>query len=218
MTLKHKKLISMLLVIMMVLSYCITSLAAESQVKIDCHVVELEKYISKNLDGTLKFDAYSAINNGHDIQTVHFISNHIQMMNYYSNTYGATIDDSFTLELDLSLLSTSKSGQRGINAVGESKVVTHWYGLTEIYMNSDETQQLLDNLNSISDYVTVAGFIGLVPSKFQPYISGALYYTSLGLLIYKNQIQIAASSGTGIIMYIQTNLTDGSQIIYFGPQ
>ena len=101
-------------------------------------------------------------------------------------------------------------------AQGESKVVTHWYGITEVYMNSDEAQDLIDSLAAVGDGATIGGLLGFLPGNLGSVLGRIVGIFSVSTLIYRWQVEQAAASGTGIIMYIQT--VESTQSIYFTSQ
>lgn len=101
-------------------------------------------------------------------------------------------------------------------AQGESKVVTHWYGITEVYMISDKAQDLIDSLSAVGDGATTGGLLGFLPGNLGSVLGGIAGIFGVGTLIYRWQVEQATVSATGIIMYIQT--VESTQSIYFTSQ
>lgn len=102
---------------------------------------------------TIDFDGDPAIRAGIDKDIITAVRFQIDYMNHMVLTQDAYIDDSFTLTVYFP----------STRARGESKVVTHWYGLTEVYLNSTEVEELIDSFSSVGDVTSITGLVGMLP-------------------------------------------------------
>ena len=167
----------------------------------------IDQFFTILTDGTISFDIDSALSAGYAEEDVVFVSNNIKKMNYLLTEMDGYLTPDFSLVIPIS----------GTRAVGESKIVTTWYGLTQVYMNSDEAQDLIDELNAVGDIIAISGFLALLPSPYSTLVGFYLYGTSMGILIYRNQVISAASAGTGIIMNIM-DIDGENQTVWFTAQ
>lgn len=200
-----KKLTCMVLSFVLILGLAVPVFATENETT---SVDGMDRYMELTTSGTIYLDAEGALNAGYSAQSVTAVSAHIDHMNQLVLTDNAYIDNTFTLTIYF----------MSPRAKGESKVVTHWYGLTEIYMNSDEAEELIDNLESAGSVYDLAGFVSYLPGNIASAIGGISGIFSFGTTLYLWQVEAAAQAGTGIIMHIQTNYTDGTQSIWFTAQ
>lgn len=198
-----------------------TSAYASTDVSVyDTSLLGLEKYIEISDSDLLIFDADSAIANGYPCETVEAIKQHISNMNLLVELGYAYIDQSFSAVIQLPATNKKHSGIPLFrsSARGESKVVTHWYGLTEIYMNSDEAQDLINALSAAGDGSTVASLLSFLPGGLGTILGSISTISGVQITLYRWQIEQAAAPGRGIIMNVQYNFTTNDQSIWFVSQ
>ena len=201
-----RKIISVMLSLTLVVGLAIPAFATESETTTS--VDGMDQFMELTAAGTIYLDVESALDAGYDEMCVNAVATHIANMNQLVINGNAYIDDTFTATVYFV----------SPRAKGESKVVTHWYGLTEIYMNSDEADELISNLSTIGDVATVGGVFSFFSNAILGAIGNVAGIIGIGTLIYRWQVEAAAEPGTGIIMHIQTNFVDGSQTIWFTAQ
>ncbi len=179
-----------------------------SQSQLD--VVGMDQYMTLTEQGTIALDTTSAKNNGFSQEAIAKVQSQINSMNNLVLERKAYINNSFEAVTNLS---------RGRAAVrGQSKIVRHWYGLTEVYMNSIETQALIDNFGRVSATSTMAGLLSLIPGKLFSNLGVIDTLYSVSVQGYSWQIQQAAKSGRGIIMNIQINTETNMPMVWFVSQ
>ena len=201
-----RKFISMMLSLVLIVGLAVPAFAAENETTTS--VDGMDRFMELTASGTIYMDVEGALSAGYTEQCVAAVVAHINSMNQLVINGNAYIDDTFTATVYFS----------SPRAKGESKVVTHWYGLTEIYMNSDEADELISNLSTIGDVATVGGVFSFFSNAILGAIGNVAGIIGIGTLIYRWQVEAAAEPGTGIIMHIQTNFVDGSQTIWFSAQ
>lgn len=201
-----RKIVSVMLSLVLVAGLTIPAFAAENY---DPPSIDgMDQFMELTAAGTIYLDVESALDAGYDEMCVNAVATHIANMNQLVINGNAYIDDTFTATVYFV----------SPRAKGESKVVTHWYGLTEIYMNSDEADELISNLSTVGDVTTIGGALSFLPNALLSGIGNLAAIVGIGTLIYRWQVEAAAEPGTGIIMHIQTNFVDGSQTIWFTAQ
>ncbi len=164
----------------------------------------LDGYISILPNGTIGFDSVSALEAGYSADAVAGVAENIQMMNGLLTADGVT---GVSIGSDYSLTIVFSESR----ANGVSKIVTTWYGYTQIWMDSDEAQQFLNNLGTQGNLGTVLGWI---PGA--DFLAG---YVSGTAMIYSWQVQNAINAGDGsIIMHILVDPALGTQSIWFTAQ
>lgn len=163
-------------------------------------IYELEQFLSMD-DDLIVFDTESALENGFSDDIVMAVNNHISDMNDWVTQGIAYIDENYAAVI---LFPSTR-------ARGESKVVSYWYGLIEVYMNSDETQALINGLSNMSDTLSWTAFLSLIPNHLAGAISGIGGLTALSASVTRSQVERAAAGGNGIIMRIHTNVITGGQ-------
>lgn len=142
-----KKIISLFTTVILLLSSTMTVFAQEVSTGImtyaapideseDTSISELEQFLNKDDNGLIVFDTEAALSDGFSNDIITAVEAQISSMNNLVLQGIAYIDENYSAII---LLPSTR-------ARGESKVVTHWYGLTEVYMNSDEAQDLIDGL------------------------------------------------------------------------
>ena len=202
-----RKIICMMLSLALIAGLAIPAFAAENN-GIPSSIDGMDEFMELTVIGTIYLDVESAVDAGYNEEYVTAIATHIGNMNQLVINGDAYIDETFT----------ATAYFVSPRAKGESKVVTYWYGLTQVYMNSDEADELIANLSTIGDVTTIAGLVGLLPYALANVIGGIAGILGFGTMIYRWQVEAAAETGNGIIMNIQTNLVDGSQTIWFTSQ
>ncbi len=209
---KSGRMLSMLLAVAVMLSFAIQpAFAATNTYDEENRAISMDgmdQFMKLTDSGTIQFDTAGALSAGYSEKSVATVSTQIDGMNQLVVNGNASIDDTFTATVYF----------MGTRAKGQSKVVTHWYGLTEVYMNSDEAAELIAGLSTVGDATTITGLVGLLPGPIASAIGGISGILGFGTMIYRWQVEAAAKPGNGIIMNIQTNFTDGTQSIWFTSQ
>lgn len=176
-----------------------SSNAAEAQTvdaSIPAEVRGMDAYIFRTGAGDLSLDETAAVNAGFSSDAIATVFHQIGVMNdLLDNNASATLSDDYTVTV---LYPTPRA--RGVN-----KVVTHWYGLTEVWMDSDKAQELIRNLEMGQDVGSALG--GIAGNIIQGY-----FYVSVA------SVKNAAAPGRGIIMYSQYNAVVQAQNIWFASQ
>ena len=204
-----KKLSSLLLSFVLLMAFAIFPVAALADDRVASNeVTGLDNYMSIQPNGDLALDEGAAAQAGYAEDVITAIENQISAMNVAVREGKGYIDDEFNLVIYLP----------GTRAVGESKVVTTWYGLTQIYMNSDEAAQLKALVSGSSGGIeTLEDFFNLFEqfAEAADFISGV---ANIFLASYSYQISTAEAAGRGIIMNIQRDLVYGGETIWFESQ
>ena len=153
----------------------------------------MEQYFSISDDGLILFDTISAEQNGVNQELINSVANQIDKMNQLVLNGDAYITEDYSV---VQYLGFSR-------ARGENKIVTHWWGLTEIYMDSAKAEDLYDDLVTITmSYSDLA-----YDAFFENIPAGILYnLVNLSYVNYLLQVEQAKAPGRGIIMNIQTDL------------
>jgi len=211
---KMKGIFSLVLATIFIISSSLTAFASTgetsnaykstdtSQVSISDKVSGLDSYMSLAENGTIIFNSTEALSDGYSNEAVSAVKSNISSMNALVVSGKVYIDASFNAH------------ELPLTRAGVSKVVTTWYGLTQIYMTSSEANQLIKNLSKIGDATTIAGAIGFIPGA--SIIGSMATVMGIGTLFYRWQVEQAAASGRGIIMNIYTY--NGNQSIWFTSQ
>ncbi len=170
------------------------------------YVQAMEKYVSIDADSHLTFDAEKAISDGFDREAVAGIVKNILTMNELIDNYGWVLNEDYSVSIIISM-----------NRGGVTKVETYWYGLTKVYLNSTDTQGLINYIDNVFNFVT--DLYNLV-NYLTPIVDlGPLTYLwDLYTSIYLSQIQAAAAGGNGIIMNIFNDQNYNQTIIYYEAQ
>lgn len=205
-----KRTISFLLAVVTLLSITFTFNAVHADfVPYSSELVGIDEYMSMSADGTVSFDEMNAKNDGYSDEAITAVSNQLAEMNNLVRQGRGYIDDEFNLII----------AGPSTRAVGESKVVTTWYGLTQIYLNSDEAAQLKEDVGMLTDLsmslMEIAPYIPTIGLAIQAV--SAIGYIQIGL--YYAQIVVAEEPGRGIIMNVQQDImTGGGQSIWIVSQ
>lgn len=206
---KHfRKLIAVVLTLAMTLSTGIITYAAPIDKVENTSISELEQFLTKDDNGLIVFDTEAALSAGFSSDIVTDVETQILNMNNLVIQGTAYIDENYSAII---LLPSTR-------ARGESKVVTHWYGLTEVYMNSDEAQDLIAALSTVGDGATIGSLLGFLPGNIGSVLGGIAGIFGVSILIYRWQVEQAAEPGRGIIMHIQTDFGTSTQSIWFTSQ
>lgn len=181
-------------------------------------VMDLERFLTLTDQGTIYFDVAAATLAGYPLASIVAIDEHIAMMNTLATQNGLYIDESFTLKLSMRSLPADNDRIPGIN-----HVEIYWFGLTEVYIDSEITSDLLENAKKISNTISAVDVILTINNyaAFTPYAAqlNALVSTvSTVSAIQVWQIENAASHGTGIIMSTYNDGTTAVPLISYGPQ
>lgn len=201
-----RKFISMMLSLVLIVGLAVPAFAAENETTTS--VDGMDRFMELTASGTIFLDIEGALSAGYTEQCVAAVAAHIDSMNQLVINGNAYIDDTFTATVYFV----------SPRAKGESKVVTHWYGLTQMYLNSDETEDLIDNLESAGTVFDLVSLVGWLPGSVAGAIGGLSDIFGYGTTFYLWQVENAAQAGNGIIMNIQTDFVYGSQTIWFTSQ
>lgn len=208
----HIKHLSILFALILVLSFALQPVSAAQMVysgdDSNSRYGNLESFMTLATNRTINFDSESAVKAGIDKDIITAVRSQIDYMNHMVLTQDAYIDDTFTLTVYFP----------STRARGESKVVTHWYGLTEVYLNSTEAEELIDSFSAVGDATSISGLVGMLPGPIASAIGNISGILSFSTMIYRKQIEAAAEPGNGIIMYVQNNFEYGTQSIWFTSQ
>ena len=209
-----KKIIRVILSAIMIFSVPMTTYAAsQTNNNIEESIMELEEYLSLTEEETIFFDTNEALKDGFSEEIVMAVEKNIVNMNELALKGVAQIDDSFTATIYVP----------STRAVGESKVIYHWYGTTEIYLNSDEASDLVttmrDNYRIISDISALLDALAYAaPSIWTQVASFAGTFGVLQNFIMLSQVEDAEAPGTGIIIYLTNLPADNYSSIAVFPQ
>ena len=202
-----KRVISLLLVFVLVFS-CTTAIFADTNDDYDylAYVREMERFVGIKDETTLVFDSEAALAAGYDRDTVDNVVRHIECMNQLIAEYGGVLEDDCSVRIDVNLTKN-----------GVTTVVTTWYGLTKVYLDSDDTSELI--ITMLSVYGTVSFLMNLV-EVINPIVNltGLSFMWNLYTIIYVGQAQAAASSGNGIIVNLYNDTNYNQTIVYFESQ
>lgn len=197
------------LIIMLTLLHivcCVPVFANAASTELDITEINMEQYFTLSEDGTIDYDTLAAEADGIDEHIISAVEAQISHMNQLVLSGKAYITNDFAAVQYTSLARAS----------GENKVVTHWYGLTELYMDSDKADELYNRLLMLGDNMS--------NYAFESALEGAGVEGAAGVLMagyfynYWYQVGVAKEPGRGIIMNIQTDLLYGGQTIWFSSQ
>lgn len=192
-----KAILSVALTVAMMFS-AIPVYANTNAVGVEAQYAGLEKYIVKLEEDILVFDADDAIAAGYDFEMVRYIHQNIDAMNNLIKE-GAVLNEDFSVTLYV----------MSARARGVTKTVVHWYGLTEVWMNSDDTNEFINALEGSGNAGSwLSGKFGAIVDAI---VHGA---AALSLAAVK----AAAAPGNGIIMYSQYDGTTLSTNVWFTSQ
>lgn len=198
-----QKVISLVLVTCFIILAPINTWAATTEENV--FELNIEQYFSLSDEGIILFDVITAEQNGVNMDIINNVANQIDKMNQLVINGDAYVTDDYSV---VQYLAFSR-------ATGENKVVTHWWGLTEIYMDSAKADKLYNDLSSIGGNYTDATYESIFEESG---INIGLYLLSAYYINYAWQVGQAKAAGKGIIMNIQTDLVYGGQSIWFISQ
>lgn len=196
---KMKKFISLVIALAVMLTLPFTASAAENSYSSD-----MVQYFSITAEGTIYFDELSAEEDGVGSTSIMAVREQIGKMNRLILEENAYVTDDYSVVMYFA----------STRAAGEYKVVTHWYGMTEIYLNSDQAADLLDSMKTIS---TGSEFWDTVLSVV-PGLGTSISLTNLQTMIYRADLERAEASKTGIIIYVYTDPSTTAQSVTFAAQ
>lgn len=200
-----KRTFSVLLSLILLFAFTFSSYTAYADNSpVPSSVSGMDDYLSLLGDGSLMFDKAAAAQAGYSSDAIAAVEKQIDNMNASVRNGIGYIDSQFNLIILVP----------GTRAVGESKVVHTWYGLTQIYLNSDEAAELKE---LVATYDEIAGTIADAASDI-PLLNYATSASSVLLYSYYYQILMAEAAGRGIIMNIQQEFVYGGQTIWFESQ
>lgn len=198
-----KKSISLFVVIAMMCAVLAVPIGAVSTSQCDVSQLEIEKYFTLNADGMIVFDTNSAICNGISKDDVNFVQHNVSVMNSMVLAGEAYINSDFHA---ISYSNWARSVTGGITGYDYA-----WDGSLLIYLNSDDTQKLIDDLNGGEDVAT--GLLGIF--GVSDFFSGL--YTALNQLTIL-QLTVANRGNTGVVINVKPNFDTGGQDVYIWSQ
>lgn len=176
-------------------------------------VSDVVRFLEVSDNGFLVLNEEMAVAEGVPYELISRVKLRIEYMNSLVRDHGAYIDDSFSAII---LLPSSRAN-------GVNKVVTYIHGLTEVYMDSDVADGVLEYLSGLGGVAKAGGVISYLMglSKFKNAASalGTLSST-IGYVvdIYTWQIETAAASGRGIVMSVLDDGTTATLIVGYSSQ
>ena len=201
-----KRVISLLLAFVLVFS-CTTAIFADTNDDYDylAYVREMERFVGIKDGTTLVFDSEAALAAGYDKDTVDNIVMHIECMNLMISEYGGFLSDDYSVTVVI-------RANRG----GVTKIEYLWYGLTKVYLDSYDTQDLLYTLHAIytGNNVYINAFLNLAEN----YLGPIYYLWYATTLIYISQIEACAQGGNGIIINLYNDTNYNQTIVYYESQ
>ena len=209
----YEKIISFALVIVLscsVISFPATANTINTENE---NIAELIRFLSISEEGFLIFDELAAQKSGVSSERISYLNSRVEYMNSLVLDYGAYIDDSFSAVIYLP----------SARANGECKVVTYIHGLTEVYMDSEVADEILNYLSMVGNVATASGVLARLATftKFKA-VAGQLsdLATIVGgvALVYYWQIELAAAPGRGIVMSILDDGTTATPTVGYSPQ
>lgn len=157
-------------------------------------IEELEQFVTVNSDDTLTFDSATALEQGYAEDLVSFVEQNIESMNnLVINHDGVLNSETLTVTNYIGSDITTYSG-------GQSKVETNLLGVTQIYLNDTEAQNLISTYDRTGSIATAVSSIGGI---------GASIATAVSTQLVGGQIESAASGGNGIIIHHQPSSNIG---------
>lgn len=198
-----KKIISIVLSVMLLLS--LSSPASATEVKT---VYDLEKYMALTEQGTISFDSDKALKDGFPTEMVSKHSERIAAMNQLVVDGITTIDETYTARI---YLTKTRSEDR-------SYIDTSAWGVTRIYLNAQDTQTLINYMNTTGKVITVAGLASFLKKQLGGVVGSVATLTGVATLIYQTQVETAAKNGTGIIIAVHDDGTTATPFVVITPQ
>ncbi len=174
-------------------------------------VAGLDQFIDREEDGTLHLDSDMALEAGYTENITNAISNHLELVNQMVLAGEAKTDN----DLNIYVISG------GLIRAGVRKIVTYWWGQTDVYLASSDALIMIDTLNAAGN--SLARLAEIVNNgtydNVQNYALGIL--VSTGLLAFAYGYQIRTVSGNGTLGFIQQsvmNYDTGIPVISYRPQ
>lgn len=162
----------------------------------DNRIDTLKNYLEKTENNSLYFDEQQAREKGISEEEINYSKQEVEKLNTLSQSENTEITEDFTVivypESERNITFRSASG-------GVTKIERGFGGQQKYYLNADDTQTLIDGMESGNTVATI-----LTPI-FKGTAGG---FTSLNLLQI-GAVKAAASGGNGIIMTL-TPTTDPS--------
>lgn len=219
-----KRALALVLFVTVIVSSSIGTMAApaENTTSETLQLEGIEKYFSKNVDGTMSFDNIRAYSEGYNQATINFIQKNVEEINEMVISQGVTIADDYSVTLYTDTQSSNVKGARAsTRAKGQSKVVVWATGMVLVYMTSTEANDLYNALGKVGIGCTLAGIIPFLVAAhaiISQACSAGLYVASVAIVGYQAQIAQVKKSGKGIIMYVAP-MPDGiGSSVSFGSQ
>lgn len=209
-----KRLISLCIALMMIIgmTYFPVEVTAAT-VKTDISQIDMEKYFAITAKGTIEYDLDGARDDGIDEDIILFVNTQICRMNELVLAGHAYINDNYEAVM---------YGVMNRAAVGENKVVTTWYGLTQLYMDSDKADALYNELSALSENLINSVNDSMYNAILENSGVNVLHIAALGLSgyfgLYAWQVEQAKEPGRGIIMNVQNDYTNQTQSIWYTSQ
>lgn len=219
-----KKALAIVLFVTIIASSSISTMAAPAK-KTTSETLQLdgiEKYFSRNVDGTMSFDSIKSYSEGYSQSTINFVQKNVELINEMVISQGATIADDYSVTLYTDTQSSNMKGARAsARAKGQSKVVVWATGMVLVYMTSTEANDLYNALGKVGIGCTLAGiipFLAAAHAIISQACSASLYVASVAIVRYQAQIAQVKKSGKGIIMYVAPMPDGNGSSVSFGSQ
>lgn len=193
-----KKTISLFLVIAMMCALVIP-VGATSPEPDDVSQPDMEQYFTLTSDGLISFDTDAAANDGISQDYILFVQNNVEFMNALVLNNGAYINSEFH-----AVVYPNRPLTRSVNG-GVTKTEYSWDEATLIYLNSDDTNDVIANLRAGGSVSSAVGGI-----------FGTIYGALNSLTIA--QLEAANRGNTGVVIKIKFNPDTGGQDVYIWSQ
>lgn len=193
-----KCIVAWMLVMSIALNLNVVSAFAEEDVRND-ELREVEKYLSIDENEIIVFDSENAKKKNVSDTCIDSIEANINWMNQLVNEKNAHVNQDFSVTIYL----------KSTRANGVNKVVVHWYGLVQAYMDSVETGKFIRQLEGT--HGVISDWNGIFGGAF----SGIM---QVGLKVNISAVKAAAKSGRGIIMNQQYDAVTQLYNVWFVSQ
>lgn len=198
-----RKIISLFMVIAMMCTVLAVPVGAVSITQHDVSQLEMEKYFVLTTAGLISFDTNAAENDGISQDDISYVQHNVSMMNSLVTAGEAYINSDFHA---ISYSNRVRSVTGGVTGYDYA-----WDGSLLIYLNSDDTKALINDLNGGSDVAT-----GLLNIFDNSGIFSGLYAALNTLTVL--QLTAANRGDTGVVINVKPNFDTGGQDIYIWPQ
>lgn len=194
-----KKFVSMTLTVALMLSFFAIPASATSSSQLP----DMSSYMALTDSGKISFDASSALQDGIDPEIVSYVQGNINRMNLLVDIGSAYITSDYR--------AVSRPTMNPFRAGGVTKYETDIWGNTLIYLNSDDTKQVIQDLENGDD------IFGALSNIFG--ISG-IFSDLYSLLTYVTIARLTAANegNTGVVIQVSFDVSTGYQNILIWSQ